>query len=310
MELHPYILTKLRTQGYFHALDELTNSNYRELLVRWHQFACFTPVLRQHGRKGAQTTPAGGSEYYLFGGNTTLAIKAAHQLRYRLLPFIYSVFATDVARGAQTILQRALIYEFPKDSTVRQTADAFMFGSSFLVFPVLKFGETMHDCYLPQEHSSDVAGGERDFVDFWTGTVHKAGLTVSMPVTLDHLPLFIRAGSIIPLGPHLQYSSEKPSDPLELRVYNGADASFVIYEDDGATMHYTRRNESSTIALQWEDGATTLHIAARKGSFQGMLLTRTLHVVLVRGGFGIGMEPTQAPTKSVTYTGAALTMKL
>ena len=72
---------------------------------------------------------------------------------------------------------------------MRQTADAFMFGSSFLVFPVLKFGETMHDCYLPQENSSDDAGGERDYVDFWTGTVHKAGLTVSMPVTLDHLPL-------------------------------------------------------------------------------------------------------------------------
>ena len=118
------------TGGYFHALDELTNEDYRELLVRWHQFASFSPVLRQHGRKGAQSTPAGGSEYYLFGGNTTSSIKAAHQLRYRMLPFIYSTFATEVAAGEQSILQRALVMEFPDDPAVRQTADAFMFGSS------------------------------------------------------------------------------------------------------------------------------------------------------------------------------------
>lgn len=142
------------TGGYFHALDELTNDNYRELLVRWHQFACWSPVLRQHGRKGAQTTPAGGSEYYLFGGNTTAAIMAAHQLRYRLLPFIYSVFALEISSvGSSTsthsqrqrrdthtgsTLQRALVMEFPSDLAVRQTADSFMFGSNFLVFPVLR----------------------------------------------------------------------------------------------------------------------------------------------------------------------------
>ena len=128
--------------------DELTNDNYRELLVRWHQFACWTPVLRQHGRKGAQTTPAGGAEYYIFGGNTTAAIKAAHQLRYRLLPFIYSIFATEVSSvgagtaiqsvGTSPTLQRALAMEFPSDLAVRQTADSFMFGSNFLVFPVLR----------------------------------------------------------------------------------------------------------------------------------------------------------------------------
>ncbi len=127
--------------------------------MRWHQFSCWTPVLRQHGRKGAQTTPAGGSEYYLFEGNTTAAIKAAHQLRYRLLPFIYSVFATEVSgRGAgaatQSIgrsptLQRALVMEFPSDPNVRHTADSFMFGPSFLVFPVLQYQEKTHSCYFP-----------------------------------------------------------------------------------------------------------------------------------------------------------------
>lgn len=296
------------TGGYFHALDELSNTNYRELLVRWHQFSAFTPVLRQHGRKGAQTTPAGGSEYYLFGGNTTQAIKAAHQLRYRMLPYIYSVFATQVVRGAQSILQRALVMEFPDDQAVRQTADAFMFGSSFLVFPVLKFAESIHQCYMPQQGSG--AGLRGSFVDFWTGETHQAGTTVSVAVSLNHVPLFVRSGSIVPLGPHLHYASEKPSDPLELRVYRGADASFVLYEDDGKTMHYARRNQSSTVAMRWEEATTTLRVGARAGRFPTMLQTRTLHIVLVREGFGVGMEPTQEPSKTIVYTGGALTVQL
>jgi hypothetical protein len=108
-----------------------------------------------------------------------------------------------------------------------------------------------------------------------------------------------------------QYTSEKPSGPLELRIYSGADTSFLIYEDDGATMQYPRLNESSTIALQWEDGATSLHVAARESSFHGMLSTRTLRILLVREGVGVGMEPAAAAaTKTAFYTGAALVLKL
>ena len=112
------------------------------------------------------------------------------------------------------------------------------------------------------------------------------------------------------MGPHLQFAAEKPSDPLELRVYAGSSANFTLYEDDGTTMHYLRSNQSSTITIEWDDGARTLKIAARVGRFPGMLLNRTLNVVLVSKGFGVGMEPTAKPTQVLAYTGTPLTVKL
>jgi alpha-D-xyloside xylohydrolase len=112
------------------------------------------------------------------------------------------------------------------------------------------------------------------------------------------------------MGPYLLFAAEKCSDPLEVRIYPGAAASFTLYEDDGTTMHYLRRNESSTIAMEWDDRARTLKIAAREGQFPGMLHNRTLHVVLVSRGFGVGMEPTGNPTQVLAYTGTSLSVKL
>eukprot|EP01046_Picozoa_sp_COSAG06_P039671 COSAG06_NODE_4719_length_4010_cov_4.228842_2_plen_144_part_00 len=126
-----------------------------------------------------------------------------------MLPYIYSVFATEVASEAGAPLQRALVMMFPDDLAVRQTADSFMFGSSFLVFPVLKYQETSHKCYLPIPTTTTTGGlsgtdSGGSFVDFWSGESHAAGSTVTAAVVLERIPLFVRAASIVPLGPHLQ----------------------------------------------------------------------------------------------------------
>jgi|EP01046_Picozoa_sp_COSAG06_P021058 alpha-D-xyloside xylohydrolase len=143
-----------------------------------------------------------------------------------MLPYIYSVFATEVASEAGATLQRALVMEFPDDLAVRQTADSFMFGSSFLVFPVLKYQEASHKCYLPIPTTTATGGlsgsGSGSFVDFWSGESHAAGSTVTAAVVLERIPLFVRAASIVPLGPHLQVCippclSSRPRSRFEAR---------------------------------------------------------------------------------------------
>lgn len=300
------------TGGYFHATDELNNTEYRELFVRWHQFASFTPVLRQHGRKGGNITPGGGSEYYLFGGNVTAAIKAAHDLRYRLMPYIYSTFAIDVASEVGSSLQRALPFEFETDRNVRQTHDAFMFGRALLVFPILEFQQMRRRCYLPKVQVKH-GGVSGSWTDFWTGYGHAPGSTVTTSVTLAHLPLYVRPGSLVVLGPTLQWASEKPAEPLELRIYRGGNATFTLYEDDGKTMAYTRRGQYSTIEFTWHESSSVLNIGTREGDgYAGDLLrkSRTIEVVLVRPGHGVGAKATTTPDKCVTYTGAPLNVDL
>ena len=319
-------LWSMDTGGYFHATDELTNPEYRQLLVRWHQFAAWTPVLRQHGRMGAQTTPGGGHEYYLFGDsvsvggrkvvdNTTSYIKAAHMLRYRLLPSIYSWMYQ--VHSAGSVLQRALVMDFPVDLNVRQEAESFMVMDKLIVFPILQYKQKVRNCYLPVD--SPTTTGMVRWYDFWTGETHKSGETVAADVTVAHLPLFVSTGAIAAMGPHLQYASEKQADPIELRVYgyaglatscNEHGCGMVLYEDDGKTMGYTRSNASSTIDIRWQLArppvtySNQLVIAARKGKgFAGMLRKRTFHIVLVRPGHGVGLEPTTVPDGVLEYNG-------
>lgn len=250
---------------------------YRELYLRMFQYATFLPVMRSHG----SDTPR---EPWRFGrpGDTiyTSLLRYLH-LRYRLLPYIYSLSARISTEGYT--LTRALAFDFASDPAVLDLKDEFMFGPAFLVCPVTRGGQTSRPVYLP-------AGTA--WYDFWSGHRHPGGQWIEAPAPLDHAPLYVRAGSIVPMGPEQQYTDELPDAPWEIRIYPGADADFTIYEDAGDGYAY-EQGASATYTLHWDDTARELSISGRSGRFDGMAATRRLNVEVVGGG--------QA---SVVYTGA------
>jgi len=194
---------------------------------------------------------------------------------------------------------RGLAMDFREDEDVYDISDQFMFGPAFLVNPVIEpFGENpapARDVYLPE------APG---WFDFWTGEKLGGGRTINAPAPLSIMPLFIKAGSIVPLGPFIQYATEK-SDPVELRVYPGADARFTLYEDENDNYNY-ETGVYSTIEFIWDDSSQKLSIGESKGRYPGMPETRTFNIVLVAPGRGVGEQVTKAPDKVVKYHGRAI----
>jgi alpha-D-xyloside xylohydrolase len=221
------------------------------------------------------------------------------KLRYNMLPYVYSL-AGAVTQHAGTIM-RPLVMDFRGDTTAREIGDEYMFGPAFLVAPVTTYQATTRSVYLPS-----TPGG---WYLFWTGAAAAGGATVSASAPFDAMPVYVRAGSIVTLGPDLQYTSEKPADPITLYVYAGADGAFTLYEDQGTTYDY--ENAAFTeIPLTWTDATNTLTIGARTGSFTGMLAKRTFQVVRVASGKAVGYPSTATPDKTVTYTGAAIDVSL
>jgi alpha-D-xyloside xylohydrolase len=220
------------------------------------------------------------------------------RLRYRLLPYIYSL-AADVTNAAGTFM-RALVMDFRADPRARQIGDQFLFGHALLVNPVMTYKARARTVYLPKG---------ADWYDFWTGAWHAGGETLEAPAPYDSLPVYARSGSIVPLGPELQYTSEKPADPITLMVYAGMDGHFTLYEDDGVSYGY-ERGAAARIPLSWSEAKHTLTLGAREGSFPGMLAARTFQVVFVsrRQPVGFAFEP--HPSKSVRYDGKAVTLRL
>jgi alpha-D-xyloside xylohydrolase len=168
-----------------------------------------------------------------------------------------------------------------------------MFGPAIMVNPVAEPGATKRGVYLPKTR----------WYDFWSGVAQDGGHKIDATAPLDRIPLYVRAGSIIPMGPDMQWSTEKPADPIELRVYPGADGDFVFYEDENDNYDY-EKGVYATIPLHWDDGAKTLTIGTRKGTFPGMLQRRTFNVVFASDNHGAGVSLTTTPDKTVEYTGA------
>jgi alpha-D-xyloside xylohydrolase len=270
-------------------------AEWAELNVRWFEYSTFLPIMRVHGQSPAR-------EMWQFGGDQGPAYAAMlkfDRLRYRLLPYTYSLAAGVTMRGG-TIL-RALVTDFRTDPVAREVGDQFMFGPALLVSPVTSYLARTRAVYLPPGVI---------WYDFWTGVQAAGGQTVVASAPFDAIPIFVRAGSIVPVGPDLQYTSEKPADPLTLYVYAGADGEFVLYEDDGATYDY-ESGAFSTIALGWNDAKKTLTIGARGGSgFAGMLSKRTFQVIVVSPTRKVGFSFQPAAGKSVTYDGGALAVVL
>ncbi len=263
---------------------------WAELNARWFEYATFLPLTRVHG----QAPPR---EPWEFGGDASPAYQAIaklDRLRYRLLPYVYSLAGAVTHRGG-TIL-RPLVMDFPSDRAVLDIGDEFLFGPAFLVSPVTTYRATTRALYLPP-----AKGG---WYDFWTGARDAGGKRV-VKSPLGSPPVHVRAGSIVPFGPELAYTSEKPADPITLFVYAGADGSFELYEDDGASYAY-EKGAFSRIPLAWNDATRTLRVGAREGSFPGMLAERTFHVVLVAKNKPVGFSFTPKADVTVKYSGQAL----
>ena len=274
--------------GGFFSGNPATES-YAELFTRWFQYGAFNPMFRVHGTNYAK-------EVWRFPAATQPILIDYINLRYRLMPYIYSQ-AWKVTDEGYTLM-RPLVMDFRADPQVNNINDQFMFGPSLLVNPVTTAGATSRNLYLP-------AGA--DWFDFWTGTNHAGGQQISAAAPIQTMPLYVRAGSILPYGPPIQYAMEKV-DPIELRVYPGADGSFTLYEDEGDNYDY-ESGVHATIPFIWDDSARTLTIGARTGSFPGMLAQRTFRVVFVRPGHGAGLVDNTPADLVVTYTGAPLTLE-
>ena len=286
---------------------KLEDADYRELYARWIQFGVFCPMMRSHGTDAPR-------EIYQFGKKGDIiydAIEKFINLRYRLLPYIYST-AWDITANQSTMM-RALVMDFAGDKDALDVNNEYMFGKSLLVCPVTTpmyskiqvqghdttrvedFGQIKDtDVYLPKG---------TDWIDFWTGEKRSGGQTVTKAMPIDIMPLYVKAGSILPIGPNVQYATEKKWDALEIRVYPGADGEFVLYEDECDNYNY-EKGVYSTITFQWNNDKKELTIGKRKGSFPGMLKKRTFQVVIVSLNHGIGVDATDRIEKVVNYDGA------
>ena len=276
----PYWTTDIG--GYFY-IDWYPLEN-NELMVRWFQYGAFCPIFRIHGQgeKSLVSTTT-------LRRSTIANLAKIDNLRYRLMPYIYSL-AGKVTHENYTMM-RHLIMDYRNDTRVRNIDNQFMLGPALMVNPVTTPGATERFVYLPQG----------DWVNFWTGEYHTGGKNISAPAPLDIIPLFVKAGSIIPMGPFIQYASEAV-DPLEIRVYKGADGEFVLYEDEGDTYNY-EDGAYAKIPFQFNYDEGKLTIGQRVGSFEGMLTERTFKIVLVDKSNGIGPDISTAFDTVVHYVG-------
>jgi alpha-D-xyloside xylohydrolase len=262
---------------------------YRELFVRWFQYGTFNPILRVHG-----TRKTNQNELWSYGPDAQKILVNFDRLRYRMLPYIYSLAWKTTSEGYTPM--RPLVMEFRSDVRAQNIGDQFMFGPALLVNPVTEPAATTRRLYLP----------ESKWYDFWTGSALVGGQTLDAEAPVERLPLYVRAGSILPLGPDEEWSTQKIADPIELRVYRGADGDFTLYEDENDGYNY-EKGAYLTIPLHWDDAKQVLTIGDRKGQFPGMLESRTFHVVFVTTRHGVGIDREDRPDRTVQYFGKEAT---
>lgn len=302
------------------------NPSYQELYIRWLQFGAFTPMMRSHGADIPR-------EIYQFGkkGEPIYdAIEKSINLRYALLPYIYSN-AWKVTNG-QSSMMRALVMDF-NDDKVKDMNNEYLFGQSILVAPVVNAQYTPEAIVKTNEQtgwdkneSTDKhktvavdfsikkskkvylpAGTE--WYDFWTNKKYKGGQEIDKETQIDEIPLYIKAGSIIPWGPKVQYVEEKKWDNLEIRIYEGADGEFTLYEDEGDNYNY-EKGKLATITFKWNDSKKTLTISEQKGTFKGMITERKFNIVKVASSQGKQDLASEKFDKVVDYKGSEISVKL
>jgi len=288
----PYWTTDI---GGYHPIMDTTSADYQELYLRWFQFGTFCPIFRTHGHR-----PHNEMWSYPL---VEPALLTYDKLRYRMMPYLYSL-AWRISSDDYTLM-RPLPMDFRDDPLTWNDGTQFMFGPALLVNPVLEAGATSRRVYLPRVSPAT----DTTWYDFWTGEKLTGGRHIEAAAPLERIPLYVRAGSILPLGPEEEYADEKPNGPIELRVYPGADGAFTLYNDEGDNYDY-ERGAHSTTTLTWSDATRTLTIAARQGSYSNMPRETTFHIVLVRPAHGTGETPINTPDQTITYTGSEMSVKI
>ena len=284
----PYWTTDIG--GFFRPDDQYTSDAYHELLIRWFQYGAFCPIFRVHGYKS-------NAELWNYGPEAERILTQYDELRYHLMPYIYSA-AWGVTNNGETLM-RALPLEFSADPRAQEVSDQFMFGPALLINPVATERATQRTLYLP-------AGTA--WIDFWTGKSVPGGQTITAEAPLERIPIYAKAGSIIAYEPPAESTAANP-DSLELRIYAGSDGDFSLYEDEGDNYDY-ERGAHSVIPIHWDDRAETLTIGDRRGSFPGMLEHRTFRVVRVTDAHGLGIPSTEKIDATLEFAGKAVSVRV
>jgi len=281
----PYWTTDIG--GYVYT-DWSTVAN-QELMIRWFQYGSFCPIFRIHGQ----------GEKALVSSSFTQATKdnltTTDRLRYRLMPYIYST-AWKVTNEGYTMM-RHLVMDYRSDENVKGIDNQFMFGQSMMINPVTSAGVIKRDVYLPTGN----------WYDFWTGKQYSGNQTINTDAPINKIPVFVKAGSIIPIGPEIMYASQS-IDPTEIRVYKGANAGFTLYEDEGDTYNYEKGNYS-VIPFSYNEASKELTIESRMGSYKNMPVNRVFKIVWVAENYGIGITTPVVCDTTVQYAGNQVVIK-
>ncbi|WP_258544399.1 glycoside hydrolase family 31 protein [Alteromonas lipotrueae] len=277
--------------GHYSEMAKEYQAQWQEMQTRWFQFGAFVPLFRSHGQNpyreifniaDEDSEAYASMVYYL-------------KLRYRLMPYIYSI-AGDIYHKDGTMM-RGLVMDFPEDKIAINLNDAYMFGKALLINPVYEYEARTRDVYLP-------AG--TDWYDFYSGEKYTGGQTIKADAPLVKMPLYVKAGAIIPTGENIQYVYDKPTGAYTINVFTGADGSFEIYEDDGKTYDY-ESGKYSYIPLTYDESLQTLTIGERRGTFEGVLENRTYHIRWISEGI-VPDNFDAKPATTITYSGKTVSL--
>ncbi len=280
------------TESRYQNAEGADLDEWREQMTRWYQFGAFCPLFRSHGefpyREVFYVAPEDHPAY--------TSIVDYINLRYRLLHYIYSL--SGMVTLDHSTIMRPLVMDFD-DPNVLDIGDQFMFGPAMLINPVTTFKARSRAVYLPKG---------ADWYDFATGAFIQGGNTIEASAPYERMPIYIKAGSIIPTGPALQYTAEKAADPIRLFVYTGADGNFTLYEDEDVNYDY-ERGQFATIPFHYHETEATLTIGARTGDFDGMLKNRTFEIVWITQSHKKSMDFMAKPDITVEYSGQEISVK-
>ncbi|WP_428329303.1 TIM-barrel domain-containing protein [Mucilaginibacter sp.] len=281
------------------GIPNWSEPQYRELFTRWFQFGTFCPIFRIHGK----------GERALFSKNwddkTKAILLSYDKLRYRLLPYTYSLVG-KVTHDNYTMM-RSLTFDFRNDKNVYDIADQYMFGPSFLVNPVTEQMYTGKNAGTAVKTRKVYLPKTSNWFNFWTGESLNGGQTIDAEAPIETMPLYVKAGSIVPMGQNIEYATQSPAGAIELRIYPGANGEFKFYEDENDNYNY-EKGYFSTFSFKWNDKLHQLTITDKAGHFPGMQQQHTFNIVIVKKGHGANVGISEKADKTITYKGKALSV--
>lgn len=278
----------------FHKPNPADQEEWREMNARWYQYGTFLPIFRAHGQFpfrepfhiAPEDHPAYKSMVYYIN------------LRYKLLAYNYSIAAKTFFEDYSMI--RGLAMDFPKDQKGFNINDQYLWGPSLLISPVTEMGATSRVIHLPEG---------RDWYNFYTGKMSQGGQDITAEAAYERMPVFVKAGSIMPVGRTIQYTTEQKQDLLNLYVYDGDDGEFALYEDEGINYNY-EKGQYSRIDMTYDNKTKTLELADRVGTFDGMLKDRKFNIIFVDPAHSAGIDIKAKKSKMISYSGKTLQVKL